>query len=52
MAFGIVAESDTFDEVGVMHFTGEFADDDVVEGVPFADYVAGLDSVAFVEEEL
>ncbi len=52
VAVGIVAVCDVLDEVDVAHLTGEFADDDVVEGVPFADDVAGLDVVAFVEEEL
>ena len=52
VTFGVVAECHILDKVDIVDLTCFLGYDDVVEGVPFADFVAGLDIVAVVHEEL
>ena len=49
---GIDAVGDVFLEVDIFDLTADFADDNGVEGVPFADYVALLDGSTVSKKSL
>ena len=51
LLIGVDAIGDVFGEVDVLYLTTCFTDDDGVEGVPFADHIAFLDTCAVIEEE-
>ena len=52
MTFGVIAVGNVFDKVDIVYLTRELGDDDVVEGVPLAHYVARFELGAVVEIEL